>query len=465
VAGGDPVEVEIRSTDHGPIITSADVTDSVAIPLLEETGQVAGVPAGSPPRGDGYAVALRWTGAVPGRSAEGVLALNTASDWDEFTDAIELVNAFVQNIVYADAEGNVGYYVFGDIPTRRGYDGSLPVPGWDDRFDWTGTIPFEAKPHVFNPQRGYLATANETVVPPQYPYLITADAQFAFRGDRIRDALDADDAVSVDDAATLQMDSASWLAERLVPSLVAVEDLDEATVEAQALLADWDLRQEVDSAAAAYHNAVYAELLARTFRDELPEEAWPTGNGRWFVITADLLARPDDPYWDDTTTDDVVEDRDTILAAAMTAARETLAERLGDDPTGWTWGSLHTLDLVDPAFGTSGIAPVEWLFNRTGYPTGGGGGIVLANSWNAAEDSFSLTNVPTFRMVVDFGDLDASRWVNQSGQSGHPGHPHYDDQIAAWQSGDSPLMPWTDEAVEAATVHRLALVPDDSAGG
>ena len=117
------------------------------------------------------------------------------------------------------------------------------------------------------------------------------------------------------------------------------------------------------------------------------------------------------------------------------------------------------LDLVEPFFGTSGIAPVEWLFNRGPYPAGGGGNIVLANSWNADEDSYTLTNVPTFRMVVDFADLDSSRWVNQSGQSGHPGHPHYDDQVAAWQSGQSPPMTWTDAAIEEATAHQLTLVP------
>ena len=120
---------------------------------------------------------------------------------------------------------------------------------------------------------------------------------------------------------------------------------------------------------------------------------------------------------------------------------------------------MHVLDLVANAFGDSGIAPVEWLFNRGPYAAGGGGNIVLANSWNADEDSYVLTNIPTFRMVVDFGDLDASQWVNQSGQSGHPGHPNYDDQIAAWQTNEAPQMAWTDEAIEAETEHTLTLVP------
>lgn len=459
VAGADPVEITIRSTRNGPLITSENVSSSFSLPDLEGVGESAQVPGGSPPRGSGYEVALRWVSSQPGRTGESLLALNTASDWAEFTEAIELTTALAQNIVYADRQGNTGYYIFGDIPIRSGYDGSTVMPGWTGEYEWVGTIPFEAKPHVYNPERGYLVTANEQTVPRVYPFPLTTDAHFSYRGDRIRAALDVDTDVTVQDTADLQMDTYSWMAQRLVPALLDIDELDGYYAEGQQLLTDWDFTQPVDSAAAAYFNAVYARVLALTFRDELPEEYWPSGNGRWFVVLDDLLAVPDDPFWDDVTTPDVVETRDAVLRRALVEARDELTAAQGKDPQGWEWGGMHYLDLVDAAFGTSGIAPVEWLFNRGPYPAGGGGNIVLANSWDAADDSYVLTNVPTFRMVVDFGDLDSSRWVNQSGQSGHPGHPHYDDQIAAWQTNEAPQMAWTDEAIEAETEHRLTLVP------
>jgi penicillin amidase len=459
VAGGDPVEVTLRSTRHGPLITSQDVSESFAVPEVDEVGTSAPVPAGSPDRGEGYAVALRWAGSQPGRSGEGIFALNAASTWQEFVEGVRLLEAFTQNIVYADAAGNTGYYIFGAIPVRRGFDGYVPVPGWTGEYDWSGAVPFAAKPHVYRPARGYLATANETPVPPSYPYLLTKDAQFAFRGDRIRGALDADDSVDVADAAALQMDTWSWLAERVVPRLVAVDGLDGYYAEGQALLEGWDYRQPPDSAAAAYFNATYAAMLALTFRDEIPEPFWPSGGGRWWVVMDRLLDDPDDPFWDDTSTSGTVETRDDVLRAALRQARDDLTETQGKNPADWQWGRMHAQRLVDPAFGTSGIGPVEWLFNRGPYPAGGGGNIVQANAWDAADDSFTITNAPTFRMIVDFSDLDASRWVNSTGQSGHPGHPHYDDQVADWQSGDSPPMLWTDEAIEQAAVHRLTLVP------
>jgi len=458
VAGGEPVQVTIRSTRNGPLITSQNVSSSFAIPALGEVGDVAPVPPDSPDRAAGYEVALRWPGLEPGRSAELLPLMNAATSWDEFTQGLRFATAFNQNIVYADSDGNIGYYIFGDVPIRSGYDGSVPVPGWTGRNEWIGTIPFDNKPHVFNPARGYVATANEVTVPQEYPYLLTTDAQFAYRGDRIRAALDANEAMTVDDATDLQMDSWSWMAQRMVPVLREIR-LDGYYAEGQALLDGWDFGHEPDSAAAAYFNAVYARTLALAFRDELPEEYWPTGRGRWFVVLDNLLAEPGDPWWDDVTTEDVIETRDAILRQAMIEARDELTEAQGKDPQTWEWGKMHVLDLVAGAFGDSGIAPVEWLFNRGPYAAGGGSNIVLANSWNADEDSYVLTNIPTFRMVVDFGDLDASRWVNQSGQSGHPGHPHYDDQIAAWQTNDAPQMAWTDEAVEAETEHRLTLVP------
>lgn len=458
VAGSDPVEVTIRATRNGPLISSQNVSSSFAIADLEAVGDDAAVPDDAPDRGSGYEVALRWPGLTPGRSAELLPAMNAASNWDEFTEGLKLATAFNQNIIYADREGNTGYYVFGDIPIRRGYDGSVPVPGWTGQYEWVASVPFDKKPHVYNSARGYVATANEFTVPEEYPYLLTTDAQFAYRGDRIRAALEANDAITVDDADDLQMDTWSWLAERMVPVLQEI-NLDGYYAEGQALLNGWDFTQEPDSAAAAYFNAVYAQTLAGAFRDELPEDYWPTGRGRWFVVLDDLLASPNDPWWDNVSTDEVIETRDAILRQAMIAARDELTEAQGKDPQTWEWGKMHVLDLVANAFGESGIAPVEWLFNRGPYAAGGGGNIVLANSWNADDDSYVLTNIPTFRMVVDFADFDRSQWVNQSGQSGHPGHPHYDDQIAAWQTNDAPQMAWTDEAIEAETENTLLLVP------
>ena len=132
--------------------------------------------------------------------------------------------------------------------------------------------------------------------------------------------------------------------------------------------------------------------------------------------------------------------------------------RLGDDPEAWRWGRLHTLSLTNPSFGESGIAPIEWLFNRGPYEVGGGSDIVNAIGWDASV-GYEVNWVPSLRMVVDLDDLDASTWVNLTGASGHAFHPHYDDQARLWQRGETRTWPFTIDAVRAAADESLQLRP------
>ena len=129
-----------------------------------------------------------------------------------------------------------------------------------------------------------------------------------------------------------------------------------------------------DSAAAAYFNVVVHNILKLTFRDELPQELWPTGGDRWYAVVADLLEQPRNPWWDDVTTTDTVETRDDILLAAMTNARKEITSLMARDTDEWQWGRLHTVTLRNQTLGDSGIGPIEALFNRGAYPVGGGSG-------------------------------------------------------------------------------------------
>ena len=142
----------------------------------------------------------------------------------------------------------------------------------------------------------------------------------------------------------------------------------------------------------------------------------------------------------------------------MTSAADELADRLGSDPQTWEWGALHTLELTNATFGTSGIGPIEWLFNRGPVRTSGGDSTVNATGWSPV-DGYEVTWVPSMRMVVDMSDLDASTWVNLTGASGHAFHPHYWDQTELWRTGRSTPFAFTAEAVENSTVDTLTLQP------
>ena len=452
VRDGEDVELRVRSTAHGPLLS--DVSEDLA-----EVGALAQPehPVGGR---DGFGVSLAWTALQPTPTADAILALNTASNWDEFRDAAASFAVPSQNLVYADREGHIGYQAPGRIPIRQsGNDGYLPAEGWRPDDDWTGDyVPFDGLPHVLDPEDGFVVTANQQVIGGDYPYFLTDDWDQGYRAQRIRDLLEDEGELSVAETLEVQLDTRNPVAPVLVPHLLE-QDLPRGYYRAgQRLLADWDFSQPPDGAAAAYFNVVWRNLLALTFHDDLPEAAWPDGGSRWMAVVEDLLADPDDAWWDDRTTEGDVERRDDVLRRAMLDARDELTRIEARNPEQWDWGHLHQLDLEHQTLGTSGIGPVEWVFNRGDWKVGGGGAIVNATSWDARE-GYEVTAASSMRMVVSLADFDDSRWINLTGVSGHPASDHYTDQTDLWADGETLPWPFSRDAVEAAAADTLELVP------
>ncbi|WP_370618002.1 penicillin acylase family protein [Mumia sp. Pv 4-285] len=446
VAGEDePETITVRETLHGPVLSDVDDT-------LAEVGETEG-------GGSGYGIALQWTALVPGRTMDAVFGIDKADDWESFRRAARHFDVPSQNLVYADRDGNIAYQAPGKIPIRTRGDGTWPVPGWDASYGWDGFIPYAELPRVLNPPEGYVVTANQRVVGRQYPYLIGTEQAAGYRSQRIVELITAESKLDVDDMARMQNDTYNTQATTLLPSLLEIDLGSGYYADGQKLLADWDLRQDADSGAAAYFASVWRNLLARTFHDDLPQDVWPSGGERWFEVVRRLLNAPNSMWWDDRTTKSVRETRDDILRTAMRDARDDMTSRQSLDPTRWTWGRLHTLTLENATLGTSGVGPVEGLFNRGPYELGGGSGIVDATAWDAAK-GYEVTAVPSMRMVVDLDDLDRSRWINLTGVSGHAYHRNYVDQTELWAEGRT--LPWvfTAKKVEDAAEDTLTLTPD-----
>src|SRR5690606_32072261 len=272
VAGGEDVEVTVRESSHGPIVS--DVLDAVAAVGTD-------APLGGVETSDDYEVALAWTALEPGRTVEAIFAINRAAGWEDFRDAARLFAVPSQNLLYADTEGNIGYQAPGLVPVRRSAThgtppGFYPAPGWDEAYAWSGWVDFEEMPHALNPEDGVIVAANQAVARGATPFL-TSEWDKGYRSTRILELLtgriEEGTPLAVEDMAQVQLDDRNAFAEVLVPHLLRLELGNEFYTEAQDLLREWDLTAPAEgeqSAAAAYFYAVYANLLETVFDDELP---------------------------------------------------------------------------------------------------------------------------------------------------------------------------------------------------
>lgn len=458
VAGGDPVELTIRSTVHGPIISglTPDFT-AIADDPYTGTGGVAASPA-DPPAGD-YAVSLQWTALQPGTTASALFAMNAAQDFTAFRAAAALFDVPAQNLVYADVTGNIGYQTPGRLPIRGAGDGSLPQPGWDSAYDWTGYIPFEELPVSFNPDEGYIVTANNAIVSAAYPYFLTNDWDYGWRAARITELIErtaANGRLTAEDVRDIQADDQFWMGMRLAAVYDGRSTGDDEADAAIELLGTWDAQSTADSAAAAYANVLWDELVQNLFVRGRETPAPLSGQGRLFLVVDRLLDDPSSPWW--TNPELGVSSQDEMLERTAEDAYKRLAALQGDRPERWNWGQLHALTLTSGTFGSSGIAPIEWLFNRGPYPVGGGSSVVNATGWTLGE-GFETVTVPSMRMIVDLSDLDASGWNHLTGASGHAFHKNYVDQVETWRSMQTTPWAFSQEAVDAATTDTLTLVP------
>ncbi|WNI15892.1 penicillin acylase family protein [Actinacidiphila sp. ITFR-21] len=508
VAGGQDRTITVRETKNdGPIIS--DRSDEI-----RDVGQAA--PVTDPPGGvnSGYAVALKWTALTPSKTMDAVFELDKATDFKSFQAGAADFAVPSQNLIYADTRGNIGYQAPGQVPIRsQGDDGTYPVPGWDSRYKWTGYIPFTAMPYEYNPPRGYIVTANQAVIDQsKYPYLLTEDWGYGTRSQRINSLIASktkdNGKISMDDMQSMQNDDSSEIARLLVPYLQNIDikgDKGDYVRQAQQLLDGWDYKQDSDSAAAAYFNAVWRNILKLAFGNKLPKElrpkgqclrvlpvgetgpvdnldgkdpavqecgerdaaeAQPDGGDRWFEVVRDILNKPDSPWWTMSTTAFFSGDpdkahhstRDQLLAQAMKDARYELTAKLGKDIDTWSWGRLHKLDLKNQTLGTDGPGVIQWVFNRGPWQLSGGEAAVDATGWNAA-GGYDVDWVPSMRMIVNLQDFDKSRWINLTGASGHAYNSHYTDQTDKWAAGE--LLPWyfSDTQVDLASKAKMALTP------
>jgi penicillin amidase len=500
VKAAPPVVEEVIVTRHGPII-DALASDLTACPLVETSQSARPAGAGLPwpdwPSGqDGLTVppgtvgdrperdiwdgiALRWTALEPDWMTHALYAMNRARDCLEFRQALREWAAPVQNVVYADTAGDIGYSFPGRVPIRAKGDGRVPVPGWTGEYEWVGYVPFEELPHLLNPPQGYIATANNRVVGDDYPYPLGSDFCVGDRAQRIVELIESRPQVDIPFIRQMQFDQVSPTGRVVAGYLggLAADDPELAAV--VQIMRDWDGHLAADSPAAAVHEVFVRRMIALLLADKLGEltvryagkgptpqiaEGSMFGHRSWEWLQK-VLAEPESPWFAEAAGAGLTwarlfgltvprDARDQVMRLALRQTVDFLKAELGPKPADWAWGKLHTL-TYSHVLGS--VPPLDRLFNRGPYPLGGDGTTVWATG--ASQHDLSSQGVigPPYRFIVDLGDLRNSLALLAPGQSGHPASPHYGDQIAAWFTGGYHPMLWEREDVERQAVGRLEL--------
>jgi penicillin amidase len=430
IKGKPDVTVDVKSTRHGPIVTEL---------VPGETRQIA----------------LRWT-LYDGLHMP-FFDVDSAQNWEDFRKAFSQLDAPGQNVVYADVDGNIGYHTTGRVPIRASSDGSLPVSGADDAHEWTGYIPFDKLPSIYNPASGVIATANGRITPDNYPNSISAEWEAPWRTARIYHVLESGRKFAPADMLALENDVHSendlFAAERFVYAVDHASRPSARAKQAADLMRSWDGRMLASSTAATIAVRSARELTRLLLEPKLgpaPQDAmqqkttlnWKTYSWEMRTVWLQNVMLHQPKRW----LPEKYSNYDELLTAAVEAAVN--APEAPKDLAQWHWGSVNAVDIEHPVLGK---IPLLQRWTAPGLQEQSGSGYTVK--------AVTRNHGPSERFTANLADLDQSTLNTVTGQGGSFLSPYYMDQWKAWYEGYTFALPFTSQAVDASKAHRLVLEP------
>jgi penicillin amidase len=416
-------------------------------------------------------VAVRSMALQPGPMLTGWHRLNYAAGWDDFVDAMQLIEAPQLSVGYADVEGNIGYWVTGRVPVRAKGDGRVPVPGWTGEYEWVGEVPFEEMPHALNPAQHYLVTCNHRIVPEDYPHFLGEVWMNGYRARRIEETFRSKEKLAAEDFRALHTDFFSLPGREFVAALEGLESTDPEAGLGLQLLRKWDGQLTPDSVGGTMYQVARYRLVRNLLEPGLGAELASQVMGQGFHP---VLLSASEFYGHDTTTIlRLLQDpnswwigkaggREALITRSLREAVSWLRTELGDDPAGWRWGRIHRVTF-DHALALQ--KPLDQVFNLGPFPIGGDTDTVCQTAMAPADPYDNTEWAPSFRQIVDMGDLSRSLVMVPPGQSGQLGSPHYGDLAPLWLRGEYQTMLWTREQVEQEGKGKLTLKAESQPSG
>jgi len=430
VKGKPDVTLDVKITRHGPVITEL-------IP------------------GESRQIALRWT-LYDGLHMP-FFDVDSAQNWEEFRKAFSQLDAPGQNVVYADVDGNIGYQTTGHIPIRAAGDGSLPVSGADDAHEWTGYIPFDKLPTIYNPASGVIATANGRITPDGYPNSISTEWEAPWRTERIYHVLESGRKFSATDMLALENDVHSendlFAAERFVYAVDHASKPSARARQAADLMRNWDGRMLSSSTAATIAVRSARELTRLLLEQRLGPASgggnqqegtlnWKTYSWEMRTVWLQNVILHQPRRW----LPEKYPNYDELLAAAVEAAVNS--PEAPKDLAAWHWGAVNAVDIEHPVLGK---IPLLRRWSAPGVREQSGSGYTVK--------AVTRSHGPSERFTANLADLDQSTLNTVTGQGGNFLSPYYMDQWKAWYEGSTFTLPFTSQAVDASGAHRLVMEP------
>lgn len=420
-----PLAAELRFTRHGAVI------------YQDESRHVA--------------IALKWAGSEPGGAAYLVsLAVDQAQNQQQFLEALSRWKIPCLNFVYADVEGNIGWLAAAATPVRRNGDGLLPIPGETDRYEWDRYLRIDELPQSFNPSKGWVATANQNILPAGYLRHIAYDWSAPYRYRRIEERLSERRSWTLGDFQRLQHDTVSLAAKTLQGVIGGVKFPGELQPFVE-LFFRWDGDLTVSAQAGPLYAVWMQELVAAMYALQIAmPDAQDRGDLRSTPVMLHHLLQPTAAWFGENP----ASKRDALLSETLTKAVARTKSLLGDDAAAWSWGRLHQATFHHPL---ANLGPeYARAFSRGPVPRGGD----VHTPMNTRHDpNFQQIHGATYRHVFDLADWDRGLATSSPGQSGQPGSPHYDDFLPLWAEGKYFPMAYSRAKVEEVVQHRLRLLP------
>jgi penicillin amidase len=368
----------------------------------------------------------------------------------------------MQNVVYADRDGHIGFIAAALVPVRRADNplmGRAPAPGWNARYDWTGFVPFKALPQVTDPPSGMLYSANNKIVGPDYPYFLTSDWDTPDRAQRIKTLLEATPNHSIDSFARMQQDVLSPLAKDFLPVLLAAKPDTAAGRAAQALMRGWDGRMVAD----APQPLIFIAWLRALDRLIDADELGPVFEQSWRIrpqFLRDVLTPgSDEAAWCDDVTTPAREDCADRTALALDQSAAALARQFGPNASAWRWGRVHIARNIHRPF--DAIPGLRAIFDVTVESPGGPFTLDRGLTEFASDQPYANRHAAAYRGIYDLAQPDRSRFMLPTGESGNPLSADYRRFAEGWAKGKTIAIVTGKAALARAVRHRLVIVPAD----